>query len=62
MYSSNSNVDILYSETNKELIQLDDWFRANKLSLNVKKTNYSIFSPTKFTGNEQNPNSKQHNY
>ena len=26
---------------------MDAWFRANKLSLNVKKTNYSIFSPTK---------------
>ena len=49
IYSSNSNADILYAETNKELIKLDDWFRANKLSLNVKKTNYSIFSPTKFT-------------
>ena len=53
IYSSNSNADILYAETNKELIKLDDWFRANKLSLNVKKTNYSIFSPTKFyTGNK----------
>ena len=49
IYSSNTNVDILYAETNKELIKLDDWFRANKLSLNVKKINYSIFSPTKFT-------------
>ena len=48
IYTSNSNADTLYAEVNKELIKLDDWFRANKLSLNVKKTNYSIFSPTKF--------------
>ena len=46
---ADSNADILYAETNKQLIKLDDWFRANKLSLNVKKTNYSIFSSTKFT-------------
>ena len=30
IYSSNSNADILYAETNKELTKLDDWFRANK--------------------------------
>ena len=47
IYTSNSNADTLYAEVNKELIKLDDWFRANKLSLNAKKTNYSIFSPTK---------------
>ena len=41
IYTSNSN------EANKELIKLDDWFRANISSLNVKKTNYLIFSPTK---------------
>ena len=48
IYTSNSNADTLYAEVNKELIKLDDWFRANKLPLNVKKTNYSIFPPTKF--------------
>ena len=48
IYTSNSNTDTLYAEVNKELIKLDDWFRANKLSLNVKKTNYSILSPTPF--------------
>ena len=48
IYTSSSNADALYAEVNKELIKLDDWFRANKLSLNVKKTNYSVFSPTKF--------------
>ena len=46
---ADSNADILYAETNKQLIKLDYWFRANKLSLNAKKTNYSIFSSTKFT-------------
>ena len=27
---------------NKELTNVSDWFNANKLSLNVKKTNYSF--------------------
>ena len=29
--------------TNRELAKLVEWFRANKLSLNVKKTNYILF-------------------
>ena len=28
---------------------LDDWFKANKLSLNVSKTNYVIFHPSNKT-------------
>ena len=31
---------------NIELDNLTDWFRANKLSLNVTKTNYMIFTNT----------------
>ncbi len=30
-------------KTNCELDKLSDWFKANKLSLNLKKTNYIIF-------------------
>jgi hypothetical protein len=29
---------------NEELLQLTDWFGANKLSLNVSNTNYMIFT------------------
>jgi len=44
-----------------DLEQLTDWFRANKLSLNVSKTNYMVFSNMKINthdivlkiGNEQ---------
>src|SRR6218665_3352712 len=32
-----------YSELNKELVKVSDWFRANKLSLNLSKTNYVLF-------------------
>ena len=27
------------------MLGLSDWFKANKLSLNVKKSNYVIFKP-----------------
>ena len=30
---------------NSEMLELSDWFKANKLSLNVKKPNYVIFKP-----------------
>ena len=29
---------------NNELLNLTDWFRANKLSLNIYKTNYVLFT------------------
>ena len=32
---------------NKELAKLSLWFKTNKLTINVKKTNYMIFSPSK---------------
>ena len=34
----------LYTIVNHELDKLTDWFRANKLSLNMYKTNYMLFS------------------
>ena len=33
----------LYNKTNDELKKLNDWFCANKLSLNAKKTKYILF-------------------
>jgi hypothetical protein len=51
LYYSSPHIPNLYEIMNKELDSLTDWFRANKLSLNVSKTNYMIFS---------NINSKQH--
>ena len=31
--------------SNAELDKLSEWFKSNRLSLNIKKTNYIIFSP-----------------
>ena len=40
---SGPSLDFLMYQMNKELSKVVDWFRANKLSLNINKTNYMIF-------------------
>ena len=40
---SSSNILPLYQQANKELDKLADWFKANKLTLNISKTKYMIF-------------------
>jgi hypothetical protein len=47
-----SCIDIkeLFATVNMELAKVSDWFRANKLSLNTKKTNFILF------GNKHLPN------
>jgi hypothetical protein len=42
LLSGNSYEDILIT-LNPELVSLSEWFKANKLSLNVAKTNYVLF-------------------
>ena len=42
-----SNIDDVTNVVNNELKQLDLWFRANKLSLNVNKTNFIMFNNKK---------------
>ena len=34
---------------NSELLKISDWFKVNKLSLNVVKTNFMIFSGSNLT-------------
>ena len=46
IYISSNNISNLYRDMNIELDNITDWFRANKLSLNVTKTNYMIFTNT----------------
>ena len=38
------NMAKLYSETNRELNKLYTWLWVNKLSINIKKTNYIVLS------------------
>ena len=44
IYKSSRDINELYESMNYELNILDDWFRANKLSLNVGKSNYMLFT------------------
>ena len=41
-YSCKNYLDLM-NVVNEELVKLSNWFRANKLSLNVKKTHYILF-------------------
>ena len=43
LFYSNKDIIELELKVNSELFKLSEWFRANKLSLNVAKTNYIIF-------------------
>jgi len=45
VFKSSSNINDLIDSVESDLLTLNDWFRANKLSLNITKTNFMIFSP-----------------
>jgi hypothetical protein len=45
IYCSGPSAKDLYTIVNTELSYLYDWFCANKLALNIKKTNYAIYGP-----------------
>ena len=42
---ADKNLKSLESTVNQELCKLFDWLTANKLTLNIKKTNFVIFRP-----------------
>jgi hypothetical protein len=42
-FLSDKSLESLYARAGKELDCLSEWFKANKLSLNLSKTNYIIF-------------------
>jgi hypothetical protein len=43
VFFSHKSYDEVFRILNQELLLLSDWFKANKLSLNLAKTNYIIF-------------------
>ena len=43
---SASNISELESRCNFELRKIDDWFRCNNLLLNLKKSNFIVYSPS----------------
>ena len=40
LFFSHSDINILFEKMNKELMNVSNWFNANKLSLNINKTKY----------------------
>ena len=44
IYIAGLNINELMDSMNNDLTILDDWFRANKLSLNTSKTAYMVFN------------------
>ena len=45
LFFSHNDLSYLMETINSEMIQLSNWFLANKLSINVKKSNFMIFKP-----------------
>ena len=43
LQKSSNDLKNLFNEANLELEKLSDWFKANKLTLNVSKTKHTIF-------------------
>jgi hypothetical protein len=43
LFASNKNLDMLIKEVNSEMDKVSDWLKINKLSLNIKKTNFILF-------------------
>ena len=48
LFCTNDKLDILVNEINVELVKVLTWVRVNKLSLNIEKTNFMLFTPKSF--------------
>jgi exonuclease III len=53
VFISHKSYEYLIHMVNRELSFVSDWFKANKLSLNVNKTNYILFSSHRKTQPQQ---------
>ena len=45
VFFSHKNVDVIQKTLNDELPNLSDWCNANKRSVNLKKSKFTIFKP-----------------
>ena len=45
LFCTNDKLDILVNEINVELVKVLTWVRVNKLSLNIEKSNFMLFTP-----------------
>ena len=46
LFISDENIGELFQQMNNELKSVSTWFKANKLSINIDKTKWTIFHPT----------------
>lgn len=46
-FCHNKNIETLYKNVNEEMEKVINWFKVNKLSLNVGKTNYMLFTKSR---------------
>ena len=47
LFISDSNIENLSVKMNQELRKVANWFKANKIFLNISKTKYSLFHSTR---------------
>ena len=49
MFHTGTDIKVVCNEVNEDLKNVQEWLNCNKLSLNIRKTHYMIFTPrTKF--------------
>ena len=48
LFCNGPNLDELIEKINEELKLIYKWVNVNKLSLNIEKTNFMLFTPKKF--------------
>ena len=51
LFCTNDKLDVLVNDINVELVKIFTWVRVNKLSLNIEKTNFMLFTPKGFSRN-----------
>lgn len=56
IYTKSHNLKTAYEYVNSDLHALDIWFKTNKLSLNIGKTNYMLFTNNKRSLTNISPN------
>ena len=49
LFYSHKNIENLFFTMNNELVKIKEWFKANKLSLNIKKTKFTLFHKKSLT-------------
>ena len=45
IFSSHRYLNFIVNTLNEELLNLTDWYRAKKLSINIIKSNFVVFKP-----------------